>query len=319
MLQSTPLPSPGQLFVQQLSQLYLPIRTPAGLHKAAFLYTVAMNNPLLPALIDCRSFTAYCAGHIKGACSLPAEQLFARMHELPKRRQPLSLCGTETDLATAVNYLTERGHIVAEKIVWTDTLQRQLSATGQLEHGTTSAQLWQPAPLWRRFVEEIAPAQHIQAGRGLDIACGAGRDMVYLATQGWQMTGVDRSADSLQRVAVLAETMGVSVGTMQLDLETGADPFVVFTDDRFDLVSVGRYLHRPLFPYIKRLLKPGGVILYQTFMQGAEKTAVGRPRNPAFLLQPGELADIFSEFSILLDEVEQLEDGREVSAFIAVA
>lgn len=248
---------------------------------------------------------------------MPATELFARMHELPKRQQVLTLCGTEADLTEAFNYLSERGHVVAEKIIWTEQLKQQLSEAGQLETGMTSAKLWQPAPLWRHFVEAIAPANNIQPGRGLDIACGAGRDMVYLARQGWQMTGVDRSDDSLQRVAVLAKTTGVSVETLRLDLETGADPFVMFADASFDLVSVGRYLHRPLFPYIKRLLKPGGVVLYQTFMRGAEKTAIGRPRNPAFLLEPGELAEIFSGFEVLMDEVELLDDGREVSAFIA--
>ena len=52
-------------------------------------------------------------------------------------------------------------------------------------------------------------------------------------------------------------------------------------------------------------------------MEGCEKTAVGRPRNPDFLLKPGELAGIFAGFRVLLDEIEVLEDGRSVSAFIA--
>jgi hypothetical protein len=78
---------------------------------------------------------------------------------------------------------------------------------------------------------------------------------------------------------------------------------------------VARYLHRPLFPWIKRLLKPGGIIIYQTFMQGCEK--FGSPRNPNFLLKPGELREIFMGAEIWLDEVEELEDGRPVAAFIA--
>nr|CAA6827630.1 MAG: Methyltransferase type 11 [uncultured Thiotrichaceae bacterium] len=269
------------------------------------------------SLIDCRPLTAYCSGHIQGACSLPAGQLFERMHELPKRQQPLTLCGTEQDLAAAMDYLIDRGHTVAEQIIWTDQLKQQLVSEGLLETGSESAQLWQPAPLWQRFVEEIAPNNNIQVGKGLDIACGAGRDMVYLAKQGWQMTGIDRSEDSLQRVAVLAKHSGVEVETQQFDLETGADPFTSFEDEGFDLITVGRYLHRPLFPYIKRLLKPGGTMIYQTFMQGCENTEIGRPRNPAFLLKSGELGEIFADFDILLDKVEVLEDGRPVAAFIA--
>ncbi|CAA6821073.1 MAG: Methyltransferase type 11, partial [uncultured Thiotrichaceae bacterium] len=275
-----------------------------------------MNNP---ALIDCRLLAAYRTGHIKGACSLPAGQLFGRMHELPKRSQALTLCGAEQDLATAMNYLIDRGHTVAEQIIWTEQLKQQLMAAGELETGSQSAQLWQPALLWQRFVEEIAPANNIQPGTGLDIACGAGRDMVYLAQQGWQMTGVDRSEDALQRVAVLAQHSGVAVETVQCDLETGDDPFTMFSGEGFDLVSVARYLHRPLLPYLKKLLKPGGVIIYQTFMPGCENTQVGRPRNPAFLLKPGELSEVFTGYEILLDEVEVLDDGRPVAAFIACA
>lgn len=272
-----------------------------------------------PALIDCRSLAAYRTGHIKGACSLPADQLFERMHELPKRQQALTLCGTEQDLAAAMTYLIDRGHTVAEQIIWTDQLKQQLDSAGQLETGNQSAQLWQPAPLWQRFVEDIAPANNIHPGRGLDIACGAGRDMVYLAQQGWQMTGVDRSEDALQRVAVLAKYSGVAVETLRCDLEKGGDPFSMLEDDSFDLVSVARYLHRPLFPVLNRLLKPGGVLLYQTFMQGCENTKIGRPRNPAFLLKSGELSEVFAGYEVLLDEVEVLDDGRPVAAFIACA
>jgi hypothetical protein len=52
-------------------------------------------------------------------------------------------------------------------------------------------------------------------------------------------------------------------------------------------------------------------------MQGCEQTAIGRPRNPKFLLAPHELAEHFNGFDLVLDETELLEDGRPVSAFIA--
>ncbi|PID64204.1 MAG: methyltransferase type 11 [Gammaproteobacteria bacterium] len=239
------------------------------------------------------------------------------MHELPKRQQVLTVCGTEQDLAVAMAYLVDRGRTVAEQIIWTEQLKQQLDSAGQLETGSQSVQLWKPASLWQYFVEKIAPANDIQPGRGLDIACGAGRDMVYLAQHGWEMTGVDRSQDSLQRVAVLAKYSGVEVDTLQCDLETGSDPFTAFEDGSFSLICVARYLHRPLFSYLKRLLKPGGVVMYQTFMEGCEKTAIGRPRNPAFLLKQGELAGIFADYTVLLDEVAILEDGRSVAEFIA--
>jgi len=269
------------------------------------------------ALIDCRPHSEYVLGHMQGACSLPANDLFERMHELPKRTAPIHLCGKADDITTAKHYLVDRGHQVVAETVWTEALQEQLTTHKQLETGSQSQQLWKPAPLLQYFVDELMPKHHIVAGKGLDIGCGAGRDLAYLATHGWQMTGVDRSADSLERVATLAKYCNVEIETLQLDTETGADPFTLFADGSLDLVCVARYLHRPLFPYIKRLLKPNGIIIYQTFMVGSELTAIGRPRNPNFLLRDGELAEIFAGSEILLDEVEILDDGRPVAAFVA--
>lgn len=269
------------------------------------------------ALLDCRPYAEYCAGHWRGACSLPAAELFARMHELPQRSEPLRLCGGTEDLQLATAYLLDRGHTVVEQLHWTAELQQQLHATGELESGSQSRQLWQPAALWQYFAESVMPEQGIVPGRGLDIGCGAGRDMVYLAQRGWAMTGVDRSADALQRVAVLARHADVRVHTLQRDLERVADPLSDYATGSFDLITVARYLHRPLFPVMRRLLRPGGVVLYQTFMQGCEQTAIGRPRNPNFLLRPGELAAEFAQSEIILDTVETLPDGRPVAAFIA--
>lgn len=269
------------------------------------------------ALIDCREIDEYRREHIRNATSIPAAQLFQRMHELPKRQQSLVLCGNEQSLKQAREYLLGRGHIIEAQLLWADELRQVLKQQGKLESGLQSRQLWKPAPLWQRFVDVFIPQYGIQPGKGMDIACGAGRDMVYLAQQGWKMTGVDYSVDALQRVATLADYSGVTVETRQLDLERGGELFADGEWGHFDLITVGRYLHRPLFPTIKRLLKPGGVVLYQTFMQGCEDTAIGRPRNPNFLLKPGELAEIFEGATIWLDEVEMLEDGRPVAAFIA--
>ncbi|PWQ97908.1 methyltransferase domain-containing protein [Leucothrix arctica] len=276
-----------------------------------------MNQASDTALIDCRPLAEYVLGHIPRACSLPTDSLFTRMHELPKRTTPIHLCGKAEDLKAATEYLIDRGHEVIEQTLWTEALQQELSASDTLEKGEVSHQLWQAAPLLQRFVNEIVPKHNIAAGKGLDIACGAGRDLAYLAAQGWEMTGIDRSIDSLERVATLAKYCKVEIPTLQLDTETGTDPFTLFEDGSFDLICVARYLHRPLFPYIKRLLKPHGVIIYQTFMVGCEETKIGRPKNPNFLLKNGELAETFAGYDVLLDEVEMLEDGRPVAAFIA--
>lgn len=267
-------------------------------------------------IIDCRTFEAFCCGHLVGASSIPAAEMPGRMHELPKTTQPVALCGDAASLRTAREFLARKGYQVAGQTEWTPQLAADLQAQGLLESGGASPRLWRPAPLIARFVNGIAPAHGIIPGKGLDIGCGSGRDMTYLAIHGWEMTGIDASAEALQRAQALAASQGVSIRTECRDLETGADPFADVGAATVDLVCVARYLHRPLFPWMQRLLKPGGVVIYQTFMQGCEHSAVGRPRNPNFLLRPGELAERFAGAEILLDEVEILADGRPVSAFI---
>jgi SAM-dependent methyltransferase len=120
--------------------------------------------------------------------------------------------------------------------------------------------------------------QAMQAGASaLDLACGSGRHVRYLAGLGMRVTGVDRDAAVLQPLADIAETLVA-------DIEAGPWPLA---ERRFDLVLVTNYLWRPLFPRIVDAVAPGGWLIYETFTQGQQ--SVGRPTNPEFLLQPGEL------------------------------
>lgn len=237
------------------------------------------------------------------------------MHELPKTSEPLVLYGEGDSLQQAQTFLTSKGYQVAQPLAWTSQLATALQVAGLWQSGTHSQRLWQPAPLIARFVADFMPLHHILPSKGLDLGCGAGRDLVYLAMHGWHMTGIDYIPAALQRAQQLAVSQQVSIHTECLDLETGTDPFMGYATGQFDLITVARYLHRPLFPWLQRILKPGGILIYQTFMQGSEQ--FGSPRNPNFLLKPGELAAVFADTNILLDEVETLDDGRPVSAFIA--
>jgi SAM-dependent methyltransferase len=118
-------------------------------------------------------------------------------------------------------------------------------------------------------------------GAVLDVACGRGRHARHLAAAGYRVTAVDRDADAL---AALAGVPGVRA--VAADLEGAAWPFAPAS---FDGVVVANYLHRPLFDALAAALAPGGVLVYETFMQGNER--YGRPSNPEFLLRPDELAD----------------------------
>lgn len=285
-----------------------------GLKNIQFNYGYFMSVDQIP-LLDCRSFGEFCRGHVKQACSLPATELAERMHELPKRTIPVGISGNRQDLKRARDFLIDKGYTIAYELEWSQEFFQELRAAGVLLNNAVSKRLWEPAALLKRFVKTMMPLQAIKPGFGLDIACGSGRDMVYLAMHGWTMMGMDYSAQALKRAQQLAACNRVSIQTHECDLEATADPFLPLARQQFDLIVVARYLHRPLLPILRRLLAPGGILIYQTFMQGAEQ--LGSPRNPNYLLKPQELATLFADMQILMDKVEILEDGRPVSAFIA--
>lgn len=111
----------------------------------------------------------------------------------------------------------------------------------------------------------------------LDVACGSGRHLRWFAQRGCRVTGVDRDAAALGTLAGLGELV-------QADIEGGPWPF---SGRRFDAVVVTNYLWRPLMPAIVDCVTDGGVLLYETFTTA--HAAIGRPSNPAFLLEHGEL------------------------------
>ncbi len=121
----------------------------------------------------------------------------------------------------------------------------------------------------------------------LDVACGAGRHTIFLKDKGYQVTAVDIDT------AALEERSLEDITPVRADLEGEVWPF---GDHQFDGIVVVNYLWRPLFEKLIKSLKPGGVIIFDTFAVGNER--FGRPRNPDFLLREGELKDVFADFDI---------------------
>ena len=127
-------------------------------------------------------------------------------------------------------------------------------------------------------------------GSVLDVACGGGRHMQYLAEQGHGMTGIDRSPEAIEA----ARAWGHAV---LADIENHAWPLPGL---KFDAVVVTHYLWRDLMPTLIEALAPGGVLLYETFAQGNE--TVGKPSRPDFLLRPGELLQVCAEMRVVAYE-----------------
>jgi SAM-dependent methyltransferase len=116
----------------------------------------------------------------------------------------------------------------------------------------------------------------------LDVACGSGRHTRWFLERDHPVVAVDRDLGGV------ADLRGhASCELVEADLETGAP--APFTGRTFGAVVVTNYLHRPLLPELVAAVATGGALLYETFAHGNER--FGRPANPAFLLEPGELLD----------------------------
>jgi SAM-dependent methyltransferase len=134
-----------------------------------------------------------------------------------------------------------------------------------------------PSPWLQRWAQLLPAGGHV-----LDVACGRGRHLRWLAGRGHRVTGIDRDAAALAVSADLVASAGATL--IEADVESGPWPCVGQT---FDVVVVANYLWRPLWPTLLAALAPGGVLVYETFAAGNE--TVGKPSRPDFLLQPGEL------------------------------
>src|SRR5207248_3304101 len=138
----------------------------------------------------------------------------------------------------------------------------------------------------RRFLPLIRPG-----GRVLDLAAGEGRHAGLALDLGFAVTAVDRDAEALLRL------VGDRCEVRAIDLETG-DPWQL--GGGYDGIVVSNYLHRPLLPAIAAALAPSGLLIYETFALGNER--FGRPRNPDFLLYPGELLEAFAGLTVIAFE-----------------
>ncbi len=155
--------------------------------------------------------------------------------------------------------------------------------------------------------------QHLQppGARVLDVACGTGRHMRWLAQQDYVCTGIDRSTEALASAARFGSTV-------QADIENGPWPLLVNGRPKpFDVVLVTNYLWRPLFKVLLQSLASGGLLLYETFTAGNE--TVGKPASPDFLLQPGELLRLCQDLRIVAFEDGFLPDpARFVQRIAAI-
>jgi len=142
--------------------------------------------------------------------------------------------------------------------------------------------------------------------KALDLAMGEGRNGVYLATQGFDVLGLDISPVGLNKAQQLAKHYNATIQTRVVDLEN-----YQLEKNSYDVIICTYYMQRDLFDQIKGSLKPGGMVLIETFNTDYLKYS----RFPKkYLLKPNELLEIFKNFKIIRYQV--YDDGKEAFSSI---
>lgn len=127
----------------------------------------------------------------------------------------------------------------------------------------------------------VETAHELPPGRALDLACGAGRNALWLAQRGWEVVAIDGSSEAIRIVRESEPRIDARV----MDLET-EEP-LPFADESFDLVLILFYLWRPLFAEAKRLVRRGGTVIATARMSGS------------YAIAPGEMRSAFEGFEII--------------------
>lgn len=284
------------------------------------------NDADSPPLLDVREESRFVVGHAPGAANIPLEELPRRAHELPPKGSALRLFDDDASRwNTAAAWLRRRGYTVEEASLW---------PPDPAGTGASRSRLWRPNPLLVEALVILEPAcregrsdaDGPPTRRALDLACGSGRDAVYLALHGWAVDAIDVLPDALERAADLARRCGVAVNTMRQDLRRES----ALPEGSYTLVVVMRFFHRPLLPTVRRSVAPGGFALCEAFHEsdagpagtrgptGARGPTGGARRlRSSHLARDGELATAFEGFDVLLARDGVQRDGRRFSQLLA--
>ncbi len=255
-------------------------------------------------VLDVRNPDEYVGlGHIPGALLLPLDLIPSAPATLPRDDKPLLICCEHGIRSVrAAGFLVQAGfepvlNMKGGMSCWRGP-RDFAPGPGYSEVGPSS---------WLVENADLLP----RGGEALDLACGTGRHALLLAAAGFDVRAVDRDAGKIRALSAIAERLGLGLRAGVLDLEVeGVD----LGEASCDLILGVHYLHRLLFPAILRALRPGGLLLYETFT--VDQASRGKPTNPDFLLKHGELPRLVAPLEILRQREGEFE-GRMVAAVAA--
>jgi len=162
------------------------------------------------------------------------------------------------------------------------------------------------------LVEDWLP--RLPVGRALDVACGAGRNAIFLAQAGYQVDAVDISHEGLKLASQQADNQGLSINWIEQDLDK---PYQF--DTNYDLILVMWYVDLELISRLCGCLAPGGYLLCEEHLV-TDHEVIG-PANLNFRVAPGDLTQAVSSLDVLLyqESIEKTSGGEQVASARVVA
>ena len=167
----------------------------------------------------------------------------------------------------------------------------------------------EPNPFLKRYIH------FLPKGKALDMATGEGRNAVFLAQHGFEVDAVDISEKGLKKTRKLAREIGVKVNALLVDLVN-----YQIEKGRYDLIANFYFLNRRLIPEIRKGLKKGGKVIFETYLLEHRTLAAGGPRQAKYFLKPNELLRLFKNFRILFYREGVFREGgrrKAVASLIA--
>ena len=171
------------------------------------------------------------------------------------------------------------------------------------------------------YAERTHPSEFLQdwvgripTGRAIDVACGSGRNSLYLAKLGFDVDAVDISAQALDLALKTARGMGVFVNWLEHDLD---EPLQL--ENRYQLILIIRYVNLPLIRQLTANLAPGGLLVCEQHLV-TEADVIG-PTSPSYRVRSGDLLTVAEGLDIKhLEEVLVPDpDGRTAALARLVA
>lgn len=264
-------------------------------------------------ILDVRPVSSFLAGHLKAAVSHPLGKDCPSADVpsilLPPRHVPLLVVGgPDQQFHRLARELESRGRVQVTAVGFSEQIRATLPED-LLAFGPDRGHLWAPPPWLEDHLEMLPPPA---LGPVLDLGCGSGRAMVFLAERGYRVTGLDWQPEALEMGRQLARARGISCDFREADLRNSD----AVPPGPWSVILNFRYLQREMLERFHSLLKPGGTALVRTFREAAGYEGHPHPRHR---LKRGELLKFFprGQFEILAHEAGFDPDGRPAAGIVA--